>query len=43
VALHRRLRTIERFRGIGRSKEEIWEKIWSEDLDEGKRKILVKI
>jgi len=35
--------TAEWFRSLGRNKEEIWEKVWSEDLDERKGEILVKI
>jgi len=31
------------FRGLGRNKEEIWDKVWSEDLDERKGEVLVKI
>jgi len=30
--------TVDWFRGLGRNKEKIWEKIWSEDLDEEKKK-----
>jgi len=35
--------TAKWFRGLGRNKEEIWDKVWSEDLDERKGELLVKI
>jgi len=35
--------TVDWFRGVGRNKKEIWEKVWNEDLDERKGELLVKI
>jgi len=31
------------FRGLGNSSKERWDRIWSEDLDEEKGEVLVKI
>jgi len=31
------------FRGLGNSSREIWDRLWSEDLDEEKGEVLVKI
>jgi len=33
----------EWFRGLGNNSKEIWDRIWSEDLDEEKGEVLVKI
>jgi len=35
--------TVDWFRGLGKNKKEIWEMMWSEDLDEEKGETLVKI
>jgi len=35
--------TSEWFRKVGENREEIWKRIWSEDLDERKGEILVRL